>query len=290
MSRKSKKLSQQDNELITDALSSDPAALEANVGPGGKVLIAALDRAVAMQSSLISNYITRLRRRHPQDSPAQLQRRVDKHFMRLASGTGAGVGATAAVPGIGFVAATAAVGAESLVFLDAAAFYTMASATLRGADISNPERRRALILVVMLGAKGSAIVDTLVGDVSIEDASKRATTTQLLNRVSLPSLGSLNKTLMQSAVKRIGRRLTRGWFAKILPLGIGAVLGTLANRRLARDLVNNVAASLGAPPAHFERSLEALPEVPAEQAKEIDALDAAGPDGPAAEDGDKSRE
>lgn len=275
MSRKSKKLSQQDNELITDALSSDPAALEANVGPGGKVLIAALDRAVAMQSSLISNYITRLRRRHPQDSPAQLQRRVDKHFMRLASGTGAGVGATAAVPGIGFVAATAAVGAESLVFLDAAAFYTMASATLRGADISNPERRRALILVVMLGAKGSAIVDTLVGDVSIEDASKRATTTQLLNRVSLPSLGSLNKTLMQSAVKRIGRRLTRGWLAKILPLGIGAVLGTLANRRLARDLVNNVAASLGAPPAHFERSLAALPEVPAEQAEEIDALDQA---------------
>lgn len=262
-----------DERVITDALHSDAKSLEANVGPAGRVLINALDRAVGMQTSLIANYVTRLRRKHPEESPTQLQRRIDRHFMRLSTASGAGVGATAAVPGVGFIAATAAVGAESLVFLDAAAFHTMASAHLRGADISDPERRRALILVVLLGAKGSAIVDTFVGDAAADDQARRLPTTQLLNRFSVPTLASINSRLLRSAVTRIGRRLTRGWLGKIMPLGIGAVAGTVANRKLAGDLIDNTGVSLGAPPARFETPLAELPEVPKEQAEAVDALD-----------------
>ncbi|WP_290198024.1 hypothetical protein [Corynebacterium guangdongense] len=261
------------DDAVTDALHSDAKALENNVGPAGRVLIKALDRAVGMQTSLITNYVARLRRRHPEESPAQLQRRIDRHFMRLSTASGAGVGATAAVPGVGFIAATAAVGAESLVFLDAAAFHTMASAHLRGADVSDPERRRALILVVLLGAKGSAIVDTFVGEAAAKDQAAKLPTTQLLNRFSLPTLASLNSRLLRSAVKRISRRLTRGWLGKIMPLGIGAIAGTLANRKLAGDLISNTAVSLGAPPAQFLTSMAELPEVPEDQAEAIDALD-----------------
>ncbi len=262
-----------DHHVITDALHSDAKALEANVGPAGRVLINALDRAVGMQTSLITNYVTRLRRRHPDESPAQLQQRIDRHFLRLSTASGAGVGATAAIPGVGFIAATAAVGAESLVFLDAAAFHTMASAHLRGADISDPERRRALILVALLGAKGSAIVDTFVGEAAATDQAVKQPTTQLLNRFSLPTLASINNRLMRSAVKRISRRLTRGWLGKIMPLGIGAIAGTIANRKLAGELINNTAVSLGSPPTQFQVALAQLPEVPAEQAEAIDALD-----------------
>lgn len=273
-----KRTTTQSEDIIIDGLGSDPSALEDNIGAGGRILISALDRAVSLQTSLISNYITRLRRRHPEDTPAQLQERIDTHFLRLATGAGAGVGATASVPGIGLLAATAAIGAESLVFLDAAAFYTMASAQLRGADITNPERRRALILIALLGARGTAVVDTFVGDISQTDPQaagiKGMDRANLLNRFSVPTLSSLNNRLLRVAIKRVGRRLTRGWLGKIMPLGIGAIAGTVVNRRIAHDVIGNVSESLGSPPAEFHIELAQLPEVPEEQAEEIDALDA----------------
>lgn len=104
------------NAIITDAVHSDPAVLEDNAGFSGKYLIRALDKAAHMQTGAIEGYISWLRKHNPEKTPAQLQVLVDKHFMRLATGSGAGVGMAAAVPGIGFVTGALAVGAESLVF------------------------------------------------------------------------------------------------------------------------------------------------------------------------------
>lgn len=244
------------DDAILDGLGSDPESLEDNASQAARVLIRALDRAVSMQSGQIKNYVARVRRNSPEASPREVQKVMDKHFTRLSTGTGAGVGATAAVPGIGFVTGTAAVGAESLVFLDAAAFYTMANAYLRGVDIDDPQRRRALILVVLLGTKGTAIVDTVVGDL---DDARGLPTGKALNRFSGPALSGINDRLMRAAIRRVGGRLARGWIGKIMPLGIGAVIGTVANRRLAKSVVGSIRDSLGAPPEQFAVALEDLP-------------------------------
>ena len=152
------------NRIVLDAISSDPKALHDQAGTTGRMLITALDKAVAVQTSVVEKYIDHLREKNPNASTADLQHMLDNHFMYLATGTGASVGLTSALPGIGLMTGLAAVSTESMVFVDAAAFYTIASAHLRGVDIRDSERRRALILVTLIGSAGTALVDAAIGD------------------------------------------------------------------------------------------------------------------------------
>ncbi|MFP7366086.1 hypothetical protein SFC07_09975 [Corynebacterium callunae] len=236
-----------ESKIMTDALGSDPKTLEENAGFGGKYLIAALDKAVDMQTSAIEGYVNWLRKQNPNANPAEIQVLIDKHFMRLATGSGAGVGVAAAIPGIGFVTGALAVGAESLVFLDAAAFYTMASAHLRGIDIKHSERRRALVLVVLLGASGTAIVDTVVGDITKSSKAPGIA----ISRLGVGNLLEVNSRLLKFGINRIGKQFRKAWIGKILPLGVGAVLGTMANRKMAKKTIGNAYDSLGPVPSSF---------------------------------------
>lgn len=235
-------------DSITDAVNSDPAALEQRAGASGRMLIKAVDRAAHMQSGAIVKYVEWLRAGNPEASPSEIQKMMDKHLKRLAMGSGAGAGAAAAIPGIGFVTGAAAVGAESLVFLDAATLYVMASAYLRGVDIHDEERRRALILVVLLGSAGTLIVDAAVGDLNKKNGASVAAT---LTRFGAPRLKDVNSKLTAAAVKRMGKKFKAAWLGKLLPLGVGAVVGTFANRTLAHKVISNARTSLGPLPAEF---------------------------------------
>ncbi|SDS20977.1 hypothetical protein [Corynebacterium timonense] len=243
--------------IITDALNSDAAALEEEAGPLGRALIAAVDKAAQLQSAPIRAYVEWVRRSHPEATPAQVQAIVDKHFRTAVSSTGAGVGAAAAVPGIGFVTGGVTVAGESVLFLDIAAFYTMASAHLRGVDITDPQRRRAVVLVALTGAKGVAVVDALLGD-----DTRGVPAAATLSRFSGPRLAEANSILTRVALRSLRKRLSRAWLGKILPLGIGVVAGVAANRKLAARIIDTVSPSLGPLPPRF---LEALPAPAADE-------------------------
>lgn len=235
-------------QVIIDGLGSDPATLEKNIGPAGRALLATLEKAVSIQSSSITAYVNFLRKRNPEASPEKIQELIDKHFLRLTTGSGAGAGAAATIPGIGFFMGAVPISAESLVFLDAAAWYTMSSAHLRGVDISEKERRKALILVALLGAQGTAIVDTFVGDMG---KTKGVPTASTVSRFTASRLTDINNSLVRTALGQLTKRFRRAWFGKLLPLGIGAVAGTFANRKLAKAVIANSRESLGMVPARF---------------------------------------
>ena len=232
---------------------TDPAEVEKASGPAAKALVTTLDRTVRMQAGMIDSYLNWLRKPKkgeptPQ-TPADVQKALDKHFLTIVSGTGATTGAAAAVPGLGLVAGVAAVSADSLLFLDAAAVYTMAAAKIRGADIDDPAQRKALLMIVLAGASGSPVVDTLLGDLG--DGAEGLSTAALLTRFSGPKLTSISDTLMKQVRKRITRKLSTAWLGKLIPLGIGAVVGTLANRKLAGNVIDSAHTHLGSLPASF---------------------------------------
>lgn len=239
-------------EVITDVLASDPAQLQREAGPLGRAFINAVDTAVHLQTGTIRAYVHWLRRQNPEASPHEIQELMSKHFRNTAAGTGAGVGAAAAVPGIGLVTGTAAIAGESVLFLDLAAFYTVASAYLRGEDIADPERRRAMVLTTLMGSKGVAVVDALLG----EDAQAIPNKT-MLSRFSGPGLAEANNILTRMAMRSMNKRLRRAWFGKLLPLGLGAAAGTAANRKIADVIITNVQGSLGAVPSQFAEPLPA---------------------------------
>lgn len=235
---------------IEEALREDPHQLEKDAGPLGRAFISAVDKAVKMQSSTIRTYVNWLRRQNPEATPAEIQKLMDKHLKNTVTGTGAGVGAAAAVPGIGLFTGAAAVAGESVLFLDLAAFYAVASAYLRGEDIEDPERRRALVLSLLMGTKGLAIVDAMLGD----DAGKIPGKSTLA-KFSGPTLANTNNVLERIAMRSMRKSSRRAWLGKLMPLGIGAVAGTTANRKLADGVIGNVQSGLGAVPAGFAAPL-----------------------------------
>jgi len=235
---------------IDEALREDPTQLEKDAGPLGRAFIGAVDKAVQLQTSTIRTYVDWLRRQNPDATPAEIQKLMDKHLKNTVTGTGAGVGAAAAVPGIGLFAGAAAVAGESVLFLDLAAFYAVASAYLRGEDISDPERRRALVLSLLMGTKGLAIVDAMLGD----DAGKIPGKSTLA-KFSGPTLANTNNVLQRIAMRSMRKTLRRAWLGKLMPLGIGAIAGTTANRKLADGVIDNVQSGLSAMPAAFASPL-----------------------------------
>lgn len=254
-----KKKKKQQAQAQVQAPYTDAAQIEQNASRLGKMFIGALDRAVHLQSGMIRAYVDWLRRNNPDASPAEIQRIMDRHFLTAVGGTGAGVGGAAAVPGVGFITGTAAIAGESLLFVDIAAVYTVGSAYLRGVDISDAEHRRAIVLMVLLGTQGAAIVDTLVGP-----EAQKLPTAKSLSRFSGPTLNQANSLMTRTLTKSIGRRMRRMWLGKIMPLGIGVVAGTMANRALAKKVSENVETNLGPAPADF---VNALPPKSAEEEK-----------------------
>ena len=235
---------------IDEALREDPTQLEKDAGPLGRAFIGAVDKAVQLQTSTIRTYVNWLRRQNPDATPAEIQKLMDKHLKNTVTGTGAGVGAAAAVPGIGLFAGAAAVAGESVLFLDLAAFYAVASAYLRGEDIADPERRRTLVLSLLMGTKGLAIVDAMLGD----DAGKIPGKSTLA-KFSGPTLANTNSVLERIAMRSMRKTLRRAWLGKLMPLGIGAIAGTTANRKLADGVIDNVQSGLSAMPAAFASPL-----------------------------------
>ena len=56
-------------------------------------------------------------------------------------------------------------------------------------------------------------------------------------------------------MRSLRRSMRRAWLGKMLPLGLGAIAGTAANRKLADGVISNVQSGLGAAPAAFATPL-----------------------------------
>ena len=200
-----------------------------------------VNKVVSVQSSVIIGYVDKLKKRNKNASTAELQKLIDKHYLNIVSGTGAAAGASSAIPGIGLISGAAAIGAESLVFLEASAWYILASSHLRGDDIRDKEHRRTLVLMVLTGSQGSALVDTFIGDVGTLSGMTSAAT---LSRFSGPTLSGINGRLAKLFMKQATKKLKWAWVTKLLPMGVGAVLGTTANRKLARQVIDHASTQL----------------------------------------------
>ena len=212
-----------------------PAPTEIS-GPLAGVVKGALRRAVRGQRGAAREYVAGIRRKHPQESPARLRRRLDSRYLLAVSTSGAAVGTTAAVPGVGTVVGMGAIGAESLAFLEATAFYTLAVAEVQGVDVGRQEHEEQLVLTILLGASGTAILSR---SVTVEGGSTGS---------AAPGVRELNRRMATRFLRRFAVKRATLAMGKLAPAGIGAAVGAWGNRRLGRSVVETAHASFGAPP------------------------------------------
>ena len=221
-----------------------PAAPEFS-GPVAGVITTVLRRAIRAQSGAARAYVRRLRADHPDESPAQIRARIDSRFLAMVTASGVAVGATGAVPGVGTVLAVGAIGAESLVFLEAAAFYTLAVAEVHGVDVRHSRHEELLVMTIMLGASGTAILSNAVGS----GGGGAAGGSLAARALGFPGLKEINRRMLSRFVRKFAVKRATLAMGKLAPAGIGAAVGGWGNRRLGRTVVDTADVTFGAPPA-----------------------------------------
>ncbi|WP_216909051.1 hypothetical protein [Nocardia noduli] len=211
-----------------------------------KTVVTLLENGSKLQGPAVEKYIDMVRRSHPDETPAQIITRLERFYLLAVTGSGTAAGATAAMPGVGTVASLATITAETAFFLEASALYTLAIAGVHGIAPEAKEQRRALVIAVVLGDAGMDIVEKSVGH------SAKNWGTLLATRV--PGLSGMNDSLMKRFIIRFLTKRMALMAGKVIPMGIGAVIGGVGNRALGKTTIANAHKAFGAAPTSWPAS------------------------------------
>lgn len=227
-----------------------------DAGMSAKVLSNILESSARLQAPAVKAYVARLRKGNPDASPAQIIAKLEKHYLAAVMASGAAVGSAAAFPGIGTLAALSAVAGETVVFLEATAAFALAVAEVHGIPVEDRERRRNLVLGVLVGEEGKGAVRDLLG--ASRTSGAWLAEAELL---PLPVVSQLNSKLTTYFVKKYTMKRAAMAFGKMLPVGIGAAIGGGGNRIMGKKIVANAQQAFGPAPARWPATLHLLPPV-----------------------------
>lgn len=234
-----------------------PGATEPAEDPSAaaRALSTLIERSSRLQAPAVKAYVQRLREHSSSATPAEIITKLEKRYLAAVMASGAAVGSAAAFPGIGTLAALSAVAGETVVFLEATSLFVLAVAEVHGIPADHRERRRALVLAVLVGDEGKRAVADLLGTGRTSGAwlSDGAAT------LPLPAVSQLNSRLLRHFVKRYTLKRGAIAFGKLLPVGIGAAVGGVGNRMMGKKIVGNARKAFGNPPPRWPSALLVLP-------------------------------
>ena len=243
------------NRSTADSL---PATTNGKPKASARALASIIERSARIQGPAAAAYVERLRRADPGAEPAVIVSKLERRYVAAVTASGAAVGSAAVLPGIGTLAALSAAAGETAVFLEATAFFALAVAAVYGVSAEDRERRRTLVLAVLVGDDSKQAMSELIGG----GRTNGAWLSEGVASVPLPALSQLNSRLLKKAVRRYTLRRGALLFGKILPVGIGALIGAFGNRMVGKKIVRNTRAAFGTPPARWPVNLHLLPTVP----------------------------
>lgn len=237
---------------------SEPRAIRAGRS-AGRAADRGLERLLHIQRPVVLAHIRSIRRGKPDATPAEILRVLERRYLAAVTGGGAATGAVSAIPGIGTVAGLAVSSAEAIGFLEASALFVQSAAEVHGITVEDPERARALVMTLVLGDAGKQVLMQVVGQASGKPTDKTAKVGELVG-----------KALPRSIVERVLPRLTQVFvhrfalsegasvFGRILPFGIGAVVGGGANFAFGRSVIASVRGAFAEAPPSYPAWLEPI--------------------------------
>ncbi|OBG75954.1 hypothetical protein A9X03_06890 [Mycobacterium sp. E1715] len=220
-----------------------------------RALAQVIERSSRIQGPAAEAYVSRLRNAHPNSGPADILAKLQRRYVGMVTASGMAVGAAATIPGIGTLSALSAAAAETVTFLEATAFFVLAVAVVYDIPADHRERRRALVLSVLVGDNSKEAVTQLFGPAR----TNGGWISESMAAVPLSSMSRLNSRLLKSWVKRYTLRRGALVFGKLLPVGIGVVVGAVGNYFAGRKIVRNANRAFGTPPVRWPRALHLVP-------------------------------
>ena len=125
-------------------------------------LTTTLDNVLRMQRPLALSIVKKLREAHPDETPEQIHKRLDRTYLRDITAIGGVTGASAFVPGVGTVTSMSLSALAVGGYLERTALYAQAVAELHGVHVHDAETARSMVMAIMLGDEGSQLMNTVL--------------------------------------------------------------------------------------------------------------------------------
>ncbi|WP_223171356.1 hypothetical protein [Microbacterium sp. NIBRBAC000506063] len=228
--------------------------------PEHPLTIRGLDRVLAIQRPLVLAHIRSIRLRHPDATPAQIVRILERRYLAAVTTGGAAVGATAVIPGIGTGVTLALSGVETVGFVESTTLFAQSVAEVHGIPVNNPDRARALVMTLMLGKEGVDLVAQLAKQAAGKGAVRSSYWGEIVTS-SLPraAVGPLADQLKKSFIRQFAGKGGASFIGKALPFGVGAAIGGAGNNILGRRVLTSSRRAFGQAPAELPADLEPVP-------------------------------
>ncbi|TQL47447.1 hypothetical protein FB562_0507 [Homoserinimonas aerilata] len=223
------------------------------------MMVRGFDRLLTTQRPAVLDHVRNVRRRHPGASPEQVIRILERHYLTAVTTGGAGVGAAAIIPGVGTGISLALTGVETAVFLEASALFAQSITEIHGIAVTDPDRARTIVMAMMLGNSGAELVRSLAAQATGQAVPRTRFWGDVIGRnVPQAFMGPIADRVKRAFLQRFARNTTTGAIGRILPFGIGAVVGGTASHILGRRIVAASKDAFGPAPEYFPANLEQL--------------------------------
>lgn len=205
-------------------------------------------KAISVQRPVVLEYLKSLRREKPDASVAEILRALDRRYVATVTATSTGVGMSAAIPAVGIPVALSLGVADLLFFYETSALYVLSVAELHGIEVSDVARAQPLVFGMLLGEKSQVKVSKIVlaavpGSGGVDQAKVAAAgvlkggwgevlTEQLPDSAMAPVM-----TVLAREALKVGGKLGAKTVGKVLPFGVGAVLGGVGSFTFGQDVV-----------------------------------------------------
>ncbi|GAA1945196.1 hypothetical protein [Agromyces allii] len=193
--------------------------------------LALLDKALTFQAPMTDRHIARIRVNRPDATPEQVVKRLNVELRAATIAGGVGVGAAAAAPAVGTGVALAISGGEAIAFLNATVLYILARAEVQGIRVDDIERRRTLVMAILLGDLGAKSVT------QVAERTGQHWARQLVSKIPMSQIKAANKVLGHNFITKYGTKQGIIVLGKVVPFGIGAVIGGAANALASQGVI-----------------------------------------------------
>lgn len=238
-----------------------------------------LYEAIKVQRPAVIAHIQSVRRANPDATPAEAIKTLESRYLAAVTTASAGVGGAAAVPGIGTAVALGLNVADLALFFELSALYALSVAEIHGLNVDDPERAKVIVLGMTLGEDSQGRVTQLVsgamsggarpasamgvvGDVARAGAAAQSGAWGDVVATAVPEgqLNPLVKQMLTTAAVKLGAKAGTGTVAKILPFGIGMVVGGAASFFFGKSVVVASRSAFSAVPDTWPSGLD-LPDL-----------------------------
>jgi len=221
-----------------------------------------IDHLLGAHRPAVLAHIRAIRRSRPDATPDQVIRSLERRYLAAVTAGGALVGASAAIPAVGTATSLALSAGETAGFLEASALFAQSVTEVHGIAVEDPDRARALVMTMMLGSAGADLVRQLAGEVTGTSKSRSSYWGEMVTS-SLPraAMGRVADGIKRTFLKRFAISHGSNVVGRLIPFGVGAVIGGTGNLILGRRVIASSRTAFGPAPAIFPVVLDPKPRV-----------------------------